>query len=327
MFWPGTNNRGISPQGGGPWSQAVLLCCLALAVVLLPVRSALSFSSITVEDVRTVGTDPQIRVARASAPTPLVGKEDIVFEEPAVFGPGGKAPAPGTEADGCVTPGRDKELPRVAIIIDDMGHHHQLGSALLALEMNLTFSFLPHAPFSREQAEQAWQQGHDILVHMPMEAWDSGVDPGPGTLYLADPLEQLARKMAQNLATVPHAIGINNHMGSRYTEDKSAMQQFFKLLAGQNLLFVDSGTSSASVAMETARSMGFKAARRHVFLDNVQTQEDICRQLELLVKEASARGWAIGIGHPNEATLTALTGCRALLLNRVRLVGIRELVR
>ena len=326
MFWPGTNNRGGWPERGRTWSHA-LLCGLALLLVLLPGRCARAFSAISVEELQTVGTSPAIKVAEVQVANVPGDKDDPVFEETAVFAPEERSPGPGTEGDGSVTPGSDKELPRVAIIIDDMGYHHQLGSALLALELNLTFSFLPHAPFSREQAEQAWQQGHDILVHMPMEAQDSGEDPGPGTLYLADPLEQLSRKVAQNLASVPHAVGINNHMGSRYTQDKSGMRQFFKLLAGQDILFVDSLTSSASLAMETARIMGFKAARRDVFLDNVQTREGICRQLELLVKEASTRGWAIGIGHPNEATVTALAGCRGQLLSKVRLVGIRELVR
>ena len=311
---------------GGPWSRTAVLCWLALAIVLLPLSSARAFSSISVEDLRTVGTPPKTMIAQLSAPMPA-GKDDVVFEEPSLFGPGEQAKTPGKEADGCAPADTGKELPRVAIIIDDMGHHHQLGAALLALEMNLTFSFLPQAPFSREQGKQAWQQGHDILVHMPMEALDPAWDPGPGTLYLADPLAEVARKVAQNMASVPHAVGINNHMGSRYTESEAAMRQFFKLLAGQHLLFVDSGTSSASVAMETARAMGFKAARRHVFLDNVQSQEDICRQLKQLVSEASERGWAIAIGHPNEATLTALTRCRELLQSRVRLVGIHELVR
>lgn len=274
-----------------------------------------------------MGPSPEIMVAEVRVAKVSGDRDDPVAEETAVFAPAERSPVAETGGAGSATPGSDKELPRVAIIIDDMGYHHQLGSALLALEMNLTFSFLPHAPFSREQAEEAWQQGHDILVHMPMEAQDSGEDPGPGTLYLADPLEQLARKVAQNLASVPHAVGINNHMGSRYTEDKPGMRQFFKLLAGQDLLFVDSLTSSASLAMETARIMGFKAARRDVFLDNVQTEEGICRQLGLLVEEASERGWAIGIGHPNEATVAALAGCQGLLLSQVRLVGIRELVR
>ncbi|MHB8788571.1 MAG: divergent polysaccharide deacetylase family protein [Desulfobulbaceae bacterium] len=325
MFWPGTNNRSASPAGGSWFRTAVL--CLTLAVALLPVRSVRAFSSITVEELRTVGAYPEMRVAQVRVPLIAATKDDFVFEEPTVFGPRARPQPAVSDPDGCAASGNTKELPRVAIIIDDMGYHRQLGADLLALKMNLTFSFLPHAPFSREQGEQAWRQGRDILVHMPMEPLDPAWDPGPGTLYLADPVEQLSLKVAQNLASVPHAVGINNHMGSRFTEDEAAMQRFFKLLAGQNLLFVDSLTSSESVAMATARAMGFKSARRHVFLDNVQTQEEICRQLERLIREASTRGWAIGIGHPNEATLAALTRCREMLQSQVRLVGIRELVR
>lgn len=296
-----------------------------LVVVLLAggIASALSTPAVQA----ATSTNQEQAVAAALAAEAPGGKDAFVFEEPAVLAPDESGPEPGTEDDGCSPAPDGRELPRVAIIIDDMGYHQGLGSALLALEMNLTYSFLPHAPFTRDQGEQARQQGREILVHMPMEALDPAWDPGPGALYLADPLAEVAQKVAQNLALVPHAVGINNHMGSRYTGDHAAMRQFFKLLSGQDLLFIDSGTSSSSVAMETARAMGFKASRRHVFLDNVKTQEDVCRQLKQLVKEANERGWAIGIGHPNEATLIALTRCRDMLSRQVRLVGVSELVR
>jgi polysaccharide deacetylase 2 family uncharacterized protein YibQ len=322
MFWPATNKRERAP-GWASKRPAAVLCFLLLA--LLPGRAVPAV--ITVAELLAVNSSREIVLSQAPCPERRPGNGEMAFEEPAVFSQAAADQPSAAETNGCrpVTSGR--ELPRVAIIIDDMGHHRQLGAALLALEMNLTYSFLPHAPFSREQAEQAREKGHDILVHMPMEALDPAWDPGPGTLYLADPQEELARKVAQNLSFVPFAVGINNHMGSRFTEDEAAMRRFFKLLAGRELLFVDSLTSTASVAMATARAMGFKAARRQVFLDNVQSQEDICRQLNQLVEKAGKQGWAIGIGHPNQATLTALTRCRKMLLEQVRLVGIRELVR
>jgi polysaccharide deacetylase 2 family uncharacterized protein YibQ len=253
--------------------------------------------------------------------------EGFLFEEPAVLAPGVVLPPAGQADDGCSPAPVGGELPKVAIIIDDMGHHRDLGAELLALEMDLTFSFLPHAPFTREQGEQARQMGRDTLVHMPMEALDPAWDPGPGTLYLADPLPEVARKVAQNLSFVPQAVGLNNHMGSRYTEDQAAMRQFFALLGGQDLLFIDSETSPRSVAKETARQMGLRAGSRQVFLDNVRSQEDICRQLKALVREAKKKGSAIGIGHPNRETLAALTRCRHMLQQQVQVVGVSDLVR
>ena len=232
---------------------------------------------------------------------------------------------PPDEAD-CAPPDNQQEKPRVAIIIDDMGNQSRLGEQFLALDMNLSFSFLPHAPFTRELEEQAWVKGHDILVHMPMEPRDPQWDPGQGTLYVDDSAENLALSVQTNLALVPHAIGVNNHMGSRFTEDRPAMYQFLRLVRDERLFFVDSMTSAASIGMDEAQEMGIKTARRHVFLDNVHSPEDICRQLKELITIARKNGGAIGIGHPNEVTLTALDRCRETLLEHVQLVGVHELI-
>jgi polysaccharide deacetylase 2 family uncharacterized protein YibQ len=232
----------------------------------------------------------------------------------------------GPDTESCASPDDGQEKPRIAIIIDDMGNQRRLAEQLLALDLNLTYSFLPHAPFTQELEEQAWEQGHDILVHMPMEATDPQWDPGPGTLYIADSPEKLALSVRENLALVPHAIGVNNHMGSRFTEDRPAMHRFLRVVGDEGLFFVDSMTSSASTGLDEAREMGIRTARRHVFLDNVHSQEDICRQLKELISIARKKGKGIGIGHPNEATLTALGRCRETLLENVQIVGIHELV-
>ncbi len=240
--------------------------------------------------------------------------------------PGRAGTVTGVDEEACSSPTDQQEKPRIAIIIDDMGNQRRLGEQMLDLDLNLTYSFLPHAPFTPELEEQAWEQGHDILVHMPMEATDPRWDPGPGTLYLAESPGELALSVRGNLALVPHAVGVNNHMGSRFTEDRPAMRRFLGVLREEGLFFVDSMTSAASTGMDEARVMGIRTARRHVFLDNVHTQEDICRQLKELIAIAREQGDAIGIGHPNEATLTALGRCRETLLKSARVVGIHELV-
>ena len=216
--------------------------------------------------------------------------------------------------------------PRVAIIIDDMGYHPKIGRRLLALDMNLTFSFLPGAPFTRELEAAAWEKGADILVHMPMQARDLAWNPGPGALYLQDPPAAIRKKVVANLAAVPHAIGCNNHMGSRFTEDAAAMRLVLAELKKRDLFFIDSYTTAASTGMAQARAMGIPTARRHVFLDNVHEEKKVCRQLEELVALAWKRGTAIGIGHPNQATLTALTRCRDRLMGKVELVPVHTLL-
>jgi polysaccharide deacetylase 2 family uncharacterized protein YibQ len=215
----------------------------------------------------------------------------------------------------------------VAIIIDDMGYHQRIGRALLDLDLNLTFSFLPDGPFTPALQERAWREEHDVLVHMPMEAHDPARNSGPGTLLADDPPEVIAEKVARNLATVPRAVGVNNHMGSRFTENPEAVQLFLHQIAAKGLFFIDSGTTPRSVAMETARSLGIPTGRRHVFLDNSDRREDICLRLGELVELAVRSGEAIGIGHPGEATLEALNGCGEMLTGRVRVVGIGELAR
>ena len=267
-----------------------------------------------------------------SAPSALLEKKQkeqkIVFEEPNLPQPHDARLDEREGVASCETePVPEDRKPKIAIIIDDMGYHQQIGNSLLALDMNLTFSFLPRAPFTLEQEERAWQQGRDILVHMPMEARDSAWDPGPGALYLKFSPENIRSTVVENLAAVPHAIGSNNHMGSRFTENRQAMHEVLSVLKKRGLFFIDSYTTAQSTGLDEAGKMGIPTARRHVFLDNVQEQDKICRQLEQLVALAGKNGWAIGIGHPNQATLKALTRCRERLLKNVEIVSVHTLVK
>ncbi len=254
--------------------------------------------------------------------------QGIVFEEPDLPQPAEvRAAGPGRDQACGDAPLPGRPLPRIAIIIDDMGYHRQTGNRLLNLDMNLTFSFLPGAPFTPEQEEQAYQLGRDILVHLPMEARDPKWDPGPGALFLSFSPGKLQQTVRSDLEAVPHAIGANNHMGSRFTENRRAMRIVLSELKKYNFFFIDSYTTAASTGMEEAAALGMKTGRRNVFLDNVQSRDKICHQLEQLIVLAGKQGRAIGIGHPNQATLDALTRCREKLLRQARLVGIHELVR
>lgn len=248
---------------------------------------------------------------------PAEKQPKIIFEEPYSTIP---------ELPEDILPVRDSRLPMVAIIIDDMGYHKQIGNELLALPLNLTFSFLAAAPFTPELEEKAFQTGRVVFLHLPMEPKSKEWDAGFGALLSGQSKEEQAALFAQNLQAVPHAVGVNNHMGSLYTEDREAMDSLMALLAEQELFFVDSFTSSASKAMLAAQEAGIPTARRHIFLDNVHSQDKVCAQLKRLVARAEEKGFAIGIGHPNEATLAALTNCREGLLKRVRLVSAQELL-
>ena len=223
-------------------------------------------------------------------------------------------------------PSTETKRPRIAIIIDDMGYHQQLGRQFLQLDLNLTYSFLPDAPYSGELATAAFQTGRDILVHLPMEPKDPAKHPGVNALSVQDTPERIRQKMAGMLSAVPHAIGANNHMGSRFTEDSGAMQVEIGTLKNRSFFFIDSFTTAASRGLTIAQQQGVPTAPRHVFLDTVQEPQQICRQIEQLLEGAKKRGWAIGIGHPHGATLIALTQYSRERVLEVDIVGAHQLV-
>lgn len=217
--------------------------------------------------------------------------------------------------------------PMVAIIIDDMGYQPAIGRKMLALPLNLSFSFLPSGPQTKELAAAAHGKKRDILLHLPMEATDHKVDPGPGTLNVAMAAEEMQQKLANHLALVPMAIGINNHMGSRFTEERLAMATLLAEIKQRGLFFLDSRTSTKSVACAVAKETGVPCLSRHLFLDNDQNQAAVAKQLDALLALAEKNGQAVGIGHPHPATLAALTARQHALSERVELVGVGTLFR
>lgn len=267
--------------------------------------------------------------APSPANNPITIEPMVVFEEP--YQPALEekpaAPEPVPAGKEPAIPGVGRQRPRVAIIVDDMGHHQRLGEKLLALDLPVTYSFLPDAPFTVEQAQAAVDKGREVLVHLPMEPKDASWHPGDGALYLKDSADVLRRKTLTMLAAVPQAVGANNHMGSRLTEDGEAMEVVLQTLKERAFFFIDSYTSARSTGLAIAERLGVPAARREVFLDNVQEPRQICRRMEELATVAKQRGWAIGIGHPYPATLQALDECKEQLLRAVDLVRASQLVR
>lgn len=245
-------------------------------------------------------------------------EHDIDFEEVI---PQGKDSTVGNVA----SPPAEK-LPQVAIIIDDMGYHPDVGRDLIALDLYLSFSFLPHAPFTRDLEDMVYQKGNPILLHLPLEPRSVEWDPGPGALLLKDDSATRRKKFYADLQHVPHATGVNNHMGSLFTEDRAAMEELVELFSEQQLFFIDSFTTPASKGLVSAREKQLPSARRHIFLDNVQNREAICLQIEKLVKLAAHQEHAIGIGHPYPETFSALNSCGLEMLQSVSVVGVDTLV-
>jgi len=197
---------------------------------------------------------------------------------------------------------------RLAIIIDDVGYNRKNAQDLLALGVPLTFSILPQVTYSVELAESIHGAGHEVMLHQPMQPHGDVADPGPGALYVQHTRTDMEAIIRQNLADLPFACGVNNHMGSLFTESRPHVSDMLDIFRQRSFFFVDSFTSSHSVAFRTAREFNMIAAYRNVFIDNQPEEEAIYRQLLEAKRRALSTGSAIAIGHPRPETVKVLEG-------------------
>ena len=262
------------------------------------------------------------RPADAPADAPADNLADGLVDNP-VDGRPHQPPAPAAGRE----PAAVQARPRVAILIDDMGHDLAIGRAFLRLETNLSFAFLPLAPHSRQLAGEAELLGRDILLHLPLEPEDPEEDPGPGALSVAMDRPTMRATFLDDLKRLPLARGVNNHMGSKFTASRPDMEYLLELIGQKDLFFVDSVTTPASVGFELARARGMPAARRHIFLDHQPDRKTIIAQLEQLIDLARHQGEAVAIGHPRSATLEALRHLAPRLATEVTVVNIHELTK
>lgn len=200
---------------------------------------------------------------------------------------------------------RPAQRASVAIVIDDMGLNRRLSERTLRLPATLTVAYLPYAPDLAAQTRAAMAAGHEVILHMPMEPLGNH-DPGPGALSPSLPAEENLRRLRAALAAVPAAVGVNNHMGSRFTEDAAALAPILTEIGARGLYFLDSRTSPRSLAFTTAQGLGLPTLGRDVFLDDSDVPEAIARQIAAMEARARRTGSVIAIGHPREATLAAL---------------------
>lgn len=219
--------------------------------------------------------------------------------------------------------------PAIGIIIDDVGYRYREDLAALQLPGPVAFAILPHSPHAEEMSARAALSGKEVLLHLPMEADREAQNRflGPGGLMLDMSREQFAAALRLNLASVPDAIGVNNHMGSLLTRHAGRMQWLMEQLRADGKFYVDSVTSSLSVAGEVAQRMHVPSLSRDVFLDNEQDTPNIRAQFDELVATARRKGAALAIGHPHPETIAVLREKLAQLDSYgVRLVGVRQLL-
>jgi len=220
-----------------------------------------------------------------------------------------------------------KEYPKVAIVIDDMGQDLGKLNQLFQLHEPITIAVIPNLRYSRETADRASNQGLEVLLHLPMEPKDlKDNNPGKGALFTRMTQDEIRNTVEKDLKTVPHAIGVNNHMGSKFTENEASMRTVLLFVKKKDMFFLDSRTTSHSVGEKVAREMGVRNAGRDVFLDNTRENKYIKGQISELISIAHKRGKAIAIGHPYPETIEALRETISKLNNSgIKVVKLSEL--
>jgi polysaccharide deacetylase 2 family uncharacterized protein YibQ len=202
---------------------------------------------------------------------------------------------------------RQGRKPRLAIIIDDIGYADLVADQLRDLGLPLTAAIIPHAPYARSEAQRLHDYGLEQIVHLPMQPMDPANHHPRGEFVLVDSSAAEIEALLQNaMNTLPHARGLNNHMGSLLTSDPIAMRRVLERIKARGLFFVDSKTTPSTVAFDLARKMKIPTVRRDVFLDDVQTYEHASAQIRRLVELARQNGHALAIGHPFPSTISAL---------------------
>jgi polysaccharide deacetylase 2 family uncharacterized protein YibQ len=198
------------------------------------------------------------------------------------------------------------EPARVAIILDDLGNDLAAAKAVFALRYPLTLSVLPGRPHSAEIAEEARRRGYQVLLHLPMESLGNH-QAESRELRAGMSGGEVSALVNQFLASVPQAVGVNNHQGSESTADEVLMSTLMPVLRDHHLFYIDSRTTTATVAYNVARQAGVPTAFRNVpFLDDVPEVSAVRKQWLLAVRESREKGEAVAIGHPHPATLQAL---------------------
>lgn len=222
----------------------------------------------------------------------------------------------------------DDPRARIAVVIDDLGHNLEHGRRVIRLPGGVACAVLPHTPYDDALAREAYAEGKEVILHLPMESADNA-DPGPGAVYTNMGAERILSALASGLQSVPHAVGVSNHMGSLLTERIEPMRALMTALAQRpGLLFLDSRTSPRSVAARVAAEEGVPHLARDVFLDNERDPQAVARQFARLLELAHTHGAALGIGHPYPETMALLERELPRLAGYgVALVPLKELLR
>ena len=218
--------------------------------------------------------------------------------------------------------------PMIAVVMDDMGFDRVSSALAVSLPAAVTLSYLPDAPDVARQVRAARRQGHTVMLHLPMEAPGHRGRPGQNVLAVADSEEVLRKRLSRMLGSFDGYVGVNNHMGSRFTRDSGRMRVVLSELRRRGLFFLDSRTSNKSVGGRVADAANVPYAVRDVFLDHDADPDKIRRRFAETERIARKTGQAIAIAHPRPTTMKLLAPwVRSLADRGFRLVPITKLLK
>jgi len=291
-------------QGRGPIDREVIIFAAIVLSVGFFVGFLLGRQSVSISNKQVPEV---ISESKPAAPSPV---KEIVKEAPKITYPEVEPQASRSERSvfSYLLPFSKKEshVPRIAIVIDDVGNGDSLKDLVWALPQEVTLAVLPQLSHSQYFAYEGRKRGYQIILHQPMEPLNAKEADDVGIIRANMREEEIRKILDKNLKTTPRVTGVNNHRGSKVTQDRRVMKIILEELKSRDLFFLDSMTSANSIGWREADKLDLPHLKRDVFLDNELDPEYIHHQFEDLLAIAKKQGFAIGIGHYKTNTLTVL---------------------
>jgi polysaccharide deacetylase 2 family uncharacterized protein YibQ len=202
---------------------------------------------------------------------------------------------------------RQPPPPRLALIIDDGGYNTAKFKGMLGMGKALTFAILPNTPHAREFALLAHRDGSEVMLHLPMEPHEEEFySLEKDTVLTGMSHREIQKILLNDLKQIPYVRGVNNHMGSKATEDPKVMQALMQALRKEKLYFIDSHTSPHTLGPEMAQRVGVASAQNDKFIDREKDVDAIKKAIRLAMKKAKKEGKVVAIGHPHPLTARAI---------------------
>lgn len=219
---------------------------------------------------------------------------------------------------------------KISIVVDDLGDNSIIAKQIANLPFTLTLAILPHTPHAQKISAIGAQRGHEVIMHLPMEALSRPDLLGPGALFEVMEADEFEATLLSDALTVPDLVGFNNHMGSLLTQSPEKMNLLMKLAKQNNWYFLDSKTSQSSVAQTIAMEMEIPTIGRDVFLDHHANKAELPmvlkKQFEELKAIARKRGHVVAICHPYKETYQFLLENLSLIQDEFELVKLSDLM-